>query len=328
MMWSVRWLPGAPVVLALFLAGCAGTQLAVHTAKEFAGPGDYAGPGVAPPKAQAGEYKIGQPYRINGVWYYPRIQPGYNHTGIASWYGQPFHGRPTANGEVFDMNRLTAAHRTLPLPVDIRVTNLENGRSILLRVNDRGPFVAGRIVDVSRRAAELLGFAQAGTAKVRVQLVGGGDRSFVLARKPISAAEKATVVAAPRERVRVAALPPPTGIDQAPPTPNRQLPRPASSSAPQTGWLPSGTNGRQVTIQPVEATEIYVQVGAFSIFQNANRLRAKLSVIGKPKIDHVLVDDRDIFRIRFGPVATVDRADRILDRVIRMGHPEARIIVD
>ena len=124
MMWSVRWLPGAPVVLAFFLAGCAGTQLAVHTAKEFAGPGDFAGSIAPPPKAQAGEYKIGRPYRINGVWYYPRVQPDYNHTGIASWYGQPFHGRRTANGEVFDMNRLSAAHRTLPLPVDVRVTNL------------------------------------------------------------------------------------------------------------------------------------------------------------------------------------------------------------
>ncbi len=97
---------------------------------------------------------------------------------------------------------------------------------------------------------------------------------------------------------------------------------------PQTGWLPSNAKREQVTQLPVGATEIYVQVGAFANYQNANRLRAKLSVIGRPKIHHLLINDRDIFRIRFGPVATVDRADRILDRVIRIGHPEARIIVD
>ena len=226
------------------------------------------------------------------------------------------------------MNRLTAAHRTLPLPTDVLVSNLENGRTLLLRVNDRGPFVPGRIIDVSRHAAELLGFAEAGTAKVRVQVVGSDDRSFVLARKPTSEAERTAVVAAPRERVRVAALPPPKGVTQAPPTPERKLPRPQSSPSPQTGWLPSATDRQQVTISPVKPTEIYVQVGAFSVFQNANRLKAKLSVIGKPEIDHVLVNDRDIFRIRFGPIASVDRADQILDRVIRIGHPEARIIVD
>lgn len=111
-----------------------------------------------------------KPYRVNGVWYYPAEQPGYDKVGIASWYGPKYHGRPTASGETYDMNGLTAAHRTLPLPSRILVTNLANGRSLVLRVNDRGPFVDGRIVDVSRRAAELLGFRKAGIARVRVRL--------------------------------------------------------------------------------------------------------------------------------------------------------------
>ncbi|MBT7612228.1 MAG: septal ring lytic transglycosylase RlpA family protein, partial [Rhodospirillaceae bacterium] len=97
--------------------------------------------------------------------------PHYDQEGIASWYGDPFHGRTTANGETYDMNELTAAHKTLPMPVYVRVTNLENGRSLVLRVNDRGPFVSGRIIDVSRRAAQLLDFQQAGTTHVRVQVV-------------------------------------------------------------------------------------------------------------------------------------------------------------
>src|SRR5271165_2983985 len=116
----------------------------------------------------AGIYKIGQPYQIEGTWFYPREQPDYDETGIASWYGPTFYGQHTANGEIFDANALSAAHRTLPMPVNVRVTNLENGSSIILRVNDRGPFARGRIIDVSSRAAQLLGFYGAGTAKVRV----------------------------------------------------------------------------------------------------------------------------------------------------------------
>src|SRR5215469_9569495 len=88
-----------------------------------------------------GGYKVGEPYEVNGVWYYPREQPDYDQTGVASWYGPNFEGQRTANGEVFEGAGLTAAHPTLPMPVNVRVTNLENGRSLVLRVNDRGPFV-------------------------------------------------------------------------------------------------------------------------------------------------------------------------------------------
>ncbi|MGH6980426.1 MAG: septal ring lytic transglycosylase RlpA family protein, partial [Stellaceae bacterium] len=116
-----------------------------------------------------GTYKVGKPYQIDGIWYYPREDWSYDETGIASWYGEQFHGRYTADGEIFNLNDMTAAHRTLPMPVVVRVTNLENGRSIKLRVNDRGPYARGRIIDVSRRAAQMLGFEGQGTAKVRVQ---------------------------------------------------------------------------------------------------------------------------------------------------------------
>src|SRR5882672_1868927 len=116
----------------------------------------------APTQQQATNpgYKVGKPYLIDGVWYYPAVDHNYAETGIASWYGPDFHGLATANGETYDMNALTAAHRTLPMPSMVRVTNLDNGRQIALRVNDRGPFVNNRIIDVSRRAAQLLGFEQ------------------------------------------------------------------------------------------------------------------------------------------------------------------------
>ena len=119
-----------------------------------------------------GKYKVGNPYQIKGVWYYPKESFDHVETGIASWYGRQFHLKKTANGEIFDMNELTAAHRTLQMPSFVQVTNLENGRSLKLRVNDRGPFAHGRIIDVSRRAAQLLGFERQGTARVRVQILG------------------------------------------------------------------------------------------------------------------------------------------------------------
>ncbi|MCY4035661.1 MAG: septal ring lytic transglycosylase RlpA family protein [Hyphomicrobiales bacterium] len=125
----------------------------------------------------SGNYKIGKPYQISGQWYHPHHNPEYDEVGIASWYGPGFHGNTTANGEIYDQNALTAAHPTLPMPVLVRVTNLENGRSLVLRVNDRGPFVGGRIIDVSRRAAERLGFWRQGTAWVRVKYLSGGPDS-------------------------------------------------------------------------------------------------------------------------------------------------------
>ena len=115
--------------------------------------------------------QVGTPYVVKGVRYVPREDPDYNVVGMASWYGRPFHGRKTASGQIYDMNALTAAHPTLPLGTQVRVTNLANNRSIALTVNDRGPFAEGRIIDVSRRAADRLGFRRAGTARVRVEVI-------------------------------------------------------------------------------------------------------------------------------------------------------------
>lgn len=113
-----------------------------------------------------------RPYQVRGTWYYPKEQPRYNEVGIASWYGDKFHNRSTANGESFDMWRVSAAHKTLPLPCMVEITNLDNGKKLKVRVNDRGPFVDGRIIDLSRAGADKLGFSGKGTAKVRVRYIG------------------------------------------------------------------------------------------------------------------------------------------------------------
>lgn len=128
---------------------------------------------------------IGKPYKIKGEWYYPKFDPTYKSTGKASWYGSHFHGSLTANGEIYDMDSLTAAHPTMPLPSYARVTNLKNGSSIIVRVNDRGPYIKGRIIDLSRRAAKMLGYANEGVADVRVEYIGEApldryDSSYLL----------------------------------------------------------------------------------------------------------------------------------------------------
>src|SRR3546814_270792 len=155
------------------LAGCAETELAVHNAKRLQEPGSAA-------TTQMGAYKVGKPYQIANVWYYPHEDYTYDESGIASWYGPGFHGKLTANGEVYDQDAMTAAHRTLPMPSLVQVTNLENGHSVRVRVNDRGPYAHGRIIDMSKRSAELLGFTNQGTAKVRVQVLEAESRQLAM----------------------------------------------------------------------------------------------------------------------------------------------------
>lgn len=133
-----------------------------------------------------GRNQVGKPYKVKGKWYYPKEVRSYSKVGKASWYGSAFHGRLTANGEIYDMTHLTAAHPTLPLPSYARVTNLKNGNSVIVRINDRGPFAHGRVIDLSKRAAELLDYTHTGIATVKVDYVGraplhGRDDSYLIA---------------------------------------------------------------------------------------------------------------------------------------------------
>ena len=133
-----------------------------------------------------GRAQVGKPYKVKGKWYTPRLDPDYEASGTASWYGDAFHGRLTANGEIYDMNHLSAAHPTMPLPSYARVTNLKNGNSVIVRVNDRGPYAHNRLVDLSKRAAQLLDYTHSGTAQVKLEYVGpapvnGADDDYLMA---------------------------------------------------------------------------------------------------------------------------------------------------
>lgn len=323
---SFRSLVVLAVVPAVFLSACAESELVIHSVKKLGNAGEPEGGGV---KGTAeGTAKIGQPYEVAGVWYYPQADPGYDETGIASWYGEEFQGRQTANGEYFDMNRLSAAHKTLPMPSRVRVTNLENGRAIVLRVNDRGPFVNGRLIDVSRRAAQLLGFYRSGTARVRVQAASGpGGKKFV--PKPVTPeAERIAVAAAPQAAVATQALPPPPGIPAAP-APVASAPiQPVAATVAATEAVTEAAPDGEVTFEPVRPTQLFVQAGAFAFVDNARRLSQSLSRIGPTKISVAQVDGRDLYRVRIGPLADVSMADAMLARLINSGYPGARIVVD
>jgi rare lipoprotein A len=141
---------------------------------------------LTPTAKGGGSFKIGRPYELNGRTYVPAEDPNYRSEGIASWYGPDFHGKSTANGETFDMNGISAAHPTLPMPSYLRVTNLANGRSIIVRINDRGPYAKERVTDLSVGAAKALGYYEQGLARVRIEYVGraplgGSDDRMLLA---------------------------------------------------------------------------------------------------------------------------------------------------
>jgi rare lipoprotein A len=182
---------GALAAIGMLLANCSGSSSfgSLDPRYGVSSSARVVAPGEPIPKG-GGSYRIGAPYSIAGKTYTPEENPNYHAEGVASWYGEDFHGRLTANGEVFDMHSMSAAHATMPLPSYARVTNLSNHKSVIVRVNDRGPYSGDRLIDVSESAATLLGFHGSGLAPVRVEYVG---------RAPLEGSDDAMLVATLRQ---------------------------------------------------------------------------------------------------------------------------------
>lgn len=317
----------ASLALGLMLAGC-GT-----TTDKPSSP--------APLKMGGGYYKVGNPYQIGGIWYYPREDEKYNATGIASWYGPQFHGKQTANGEIFDQNAMTAAHPTLPMPTIARVTNLENGRSVVVRINDRGPFAAGREIDMSKRAAEELGFMMKGTAKVRVEYIGrapldggiGDGRAVAetfIAPKVETPPDERRATAAPLTAVAAVStseLAAPAGSASA--MPQAIAPAAAQPGSSDVAMEPIRDDARVTQQRPITGTGgIYVQAGSFQNLQNAQAVRQQLAGLGPVEIQTTTVEGTPFYRVRLGPLSDVPAADSSLQSVVQRGHSGARIVID
>lgn len=321
----------------LALGSCTEAQFASHAVKtSMPHSGGYTPPGKSP--LQEGNFKIGKPYNVQGKWYTP--QETYNHTetGIASWYGSDFHGKKTANGERFDMNELTAAHRTLQMPSLVRVTNLENGKSVVVRVNDRGPFKRSRVMDVSKRAAELLGFKNQGTAKIKLQVLTEESQKLAMAarrgedtrRTEIALNSQDYVGAEPavlttQEPVYPAGSYETASIGGVESEPLTAPPPIASGHINADGnFMPDPV----VQQMAVTQTNIYVQAGSFGSSDNAQRLAQNLKGFGNAQVFPASVNGQQFFRVRLGPVATVDSADALLSDMVSSGHKEALIVVE
>lgn len=283
-------------MIVLLIAGCGGSPM-----KDGPPPGSpYLGhvPDAVPKTERRSRYGNPESYVVHGRRYYTmRSSRDYVERGIASWYGRKFHGRRTSSGEKFDMYAMTAAHRSLPLPAYVLVTNLENGRQAVVRVNDRGPFHHNRLIDLSYAAATKLDIVGSGTGFVEVRAVGPGTR--------------------PRPAARAATRP-----ASAAPAP------PASSSEPA-----QSTNGVPASppAQPTPTTvRLYLQAGAFSEPVNAERLSDRLrTVAGKlVYVSPIIVDGTAIHRVRIGPLPDVIKADQLTNRIIAMGMEAPRIVLE
>ncbi len=318
-------------VTGALLASCSSTPAPSTTPSKSttsSGPGDYARPHKdgapwwdvdvsqipdAVPMPHYGPYKA-NPYTVLGKTYFP-ISDGhrYSATGTASWYGTKFHGQPTANGEKYDLYGMSAAHKTLPLPTYVKVTNLDNGRTVTLRVNDRGPFYSDRIIDLSFAAAKKLGFAETGTARVKVEGI-DPQQWWAAQGRPVPA-----MMAQPQ----MAASKPTTSIAQ----PIEQYTPPPQQHAAAT--VPLEIDAKK-NASPA-ASGLFLQVGAFANPDAAQLLKDKLSgVVSAPVfISSVVHNQQTLHRVRLGPIDTPDEAMQLEEsvRLANLGQPR-RVAAD
>jgi len=238
--------------------------------------------------------KIGKPYQVAGIWYYPSDDSAYDQVGLASWYGAQFHGGPTANGEQFDMDRVGAAHKTLPLPSYVEVTALDTGRTIVVRINDRGPFVTNRIIDLSKRSAQLLGIERTGVSKVRVRRVFPSDEDRLALRsgRPASSRPDAGSGELAELNRRFANRP------AAPAAPPRLAAAVPDAAVPVGGW--------------------FIQVAAVSTRARAEDIAEYVAGRVEPA--------GALWRVRMGPYKTEDDATSALAQVQGRGYQDARLV--
>jgi rare lipoprotein A len=282
------------------------------------------------PRARSGNPPF---YNVFGKRYYVLSSSvGYRERGVASWYGPGFHKVRTSIGELYDMYGMTAAHKTLPLPAYVRVTNLQNGRSVVVRVNDRGPFVGNRIIDLSYSAAAKLDMLRNGTAMVEVRTIDPSAPPPVITASATPAPAAAPPAATALTIVAPAAAAP-AGSAPAGSTPARSAPAgstPAVAPAATAPGTATPTAGSGVTSPAAAATALFVQAGAFSDSANAERLAEKLrgGSYGKVIVRDDQIAGRRMYRVRIGPVPSVAEFDRVVAALERAGIHDAHLALD
>ena len=310
----------------LLLSGCSEIEYASHLAK---GPSNSMSDREKYLEQQ-GNFKVGKPYTVLGQTYVPRETYEYVETGIASWYGPGFHGSKTASGEQYDQREMTAAHRTLQMPSLVRVTNLGNGKSVIVRVNDRGPFSKNRVMDVSELAARNLGMIGPGTAKVKIELMPAESKAIAAAARNGVKTNGVEVVMNQTGRLPDSYNQYMNGSYQV--ASNGNVPAPvyaATAEGPVPGHISRGNfyPDPVVTQQPVTRNNIYIQAGAFGNQENAQRLAQRLSSLAKTQVEPVNYGGRTLYKVKLGPLNSVQNADNVLNRVLASGQSDAIIVV-
>jgi len=265
--------------------------------------------------------KLGKPYQVKGVWYVPKAEPNYDRLGFASWYGPGFHGRLTANGEVFDEDRLTAAHPTLPLPSIVEVTNPANGKRLTLRVNDRGPFANDRILDLSKEAARRLGTEKAGVATVRVRYIGPARIEDAITRVGQRERGQSLAAAMPRQPslkpVTPPSLPDEADIILADLDPSILDAEPQFVRLPPPEPAPGGQ---------ASASGFFVQVGAFSSADNAATAVGRLPANRPVALHSRQRAGQPLTLVRMGPFLSQSGADAALAEAKALGFSDAHLV--
>jgi rare lipoprotein A len=268
-----------------------------------------------------------KPYQIKGIWYYPHEDPDYDVKGIGSWYGEQFHNRRTANGEIFDMDVPSAAHKTLPLPSLVEVTNLDNGRKMVVRVNDRGPFVGDRVIDLSKAAADQIGYRRQGVARVRVRYIGPAPKSAFDTRQyvqappaPMPKPASSRLAFRDDEPIAWPAEPPPVRTQI---IPSRPEPKPA---APAPVRPQSTIQRADLDIVPTRSSAFRVQAGSFSNRENAERAVAQLRSAGSATIEPMERASGTLYRVTVSAGADEGEAWSVRDRVVALGYSDATVL--
>ena len=315
----------AVLLATLSLAGCSHHSSTRHHGFASASTDPFAGKGSPYYRGNkipfgGGDYHVGSPYQVAGRWFTPREQPGYDKTGVASWYGEAFHRRRTANGEWFDMNTLTAASATLPLPSYALVTNLENNRQVVVRINDRGPFVGTRLIDLSKRAADVLGYRQNGKTHVRVKLIGPAptqdSQQHMLAMnqavkngagmRQLMAMSQNPSAKAPQTQIAQAQAQDPT-LQQATYVPPAQV-------AP-------------INPQAYQPEQTYmVRVAIFHSLDNASVAYNQVAAAGPTQIIKAVGANGPLYRVQIGPFNSPDEAQAALQTAVNNGFDGARVV--
>jgi rare lipoprotein A len=290
----------------------------------FAGKGSPVYPGKGPVPWGGGRYHVGKPYQVAGRWFTPKEQPNYDKKGLASWYGEDFNRRKTSNGEWFDMTRLTAAHATLPLPSYVKVTNLENGRDVILRVNDRGPFVDTRVIDVSKQAANALDFKHQGTVKVRVQYIGPAPLNdngahLMAMNKELERGTPMRKMIASADRRKGKAPPADVMVAEA---------KPKIKAAPEETVAVAETVAFTPPAPDETAYEVtyFVQIGSFSDGENAARVRDQFAATWPVQFIELSGASGPVYRVRLGPISHSEDAQTALADAQAAGFGDARLI--